>query len=393
MKPLNVADYRALARKRLPRGVFEYIDRGTEDEVGLRRIRSVLDEITLTQTVLNDVKHCDTGTVVFDTPMRMPVIISPTASAGLAWYDGEVQLARAARASGIPFCVATQSITTIEAIASRAEGAHLWFQLYVFQDRNLSRVLMERARAQGASTLLVTVDGARSPKKEWNIRNGFGIPIKPSVAGALDLARHPRWSIGVLLRHILDGSGVPTYAHYPAEFRTRITRESNTDAVKVARDLTWDDVAWIRKAWSGNLVIKGIQTTADAKLALAAGADGLVVSCHGGRNFDTSVTAIEAVPRIADAVGNRMTVLADSGIRRGSDIVKFLAAGARAVLVGRATLYGIAAAGERGATDVLAILRDELEHCLAFMGRTSIAAVSRSVLWSERDPTPAADGS
>lgn len=380
MKPLNIYDYRELAKKRLPRAMFEYIDRGTEDEVLLKDVRNSLSAVKLNQHVLNDVSSPDTSVTIFGERLPVPFIISPTAVAGLVWHDGEVQVAKAARNMGIPICVATQSMTSMEDIAARAPGANLWFQLYVFEDRELTRDLLRRAKTLGIKNLLLTADTARSPKKEWNTRNGFGIPIKPTVRGGLDVLSHPRWLTSVLLRYILT-TGVPTYAHYPPEYRTKITRASIWDNVKLARRLTWDDVAELRRAWDGNLVVKGILAKSDAEKALSLGADGIVVSCHGGRNSDSAPTAIKVLPEIADAVGSRMTVLADSGIRRGSDIVKYKAAGAEAVLLGRAPLYGAAANGERGATDVLNILREEIDHCLAFSGQGHFEKISSSLIW------------
>lgn len=380
MKPLNVSDYRDLARRRLPRGMFEYIDRGTEDEVLLRDVRAALDAVKLNQHVLNDVSQPDMAVTLFGKRLAVPLIVAPTAVAGLVWHDGEVQVARAARRAGIPFCVATQSMTAMEAIAERADGADLWFQLYVFEDRTLTHELLRRARGLGIETLVLTADTPRSPKKEWNTRNGFGIPIKPTLAGAIDVLTHPRWLAGVLLRAMLS-SGMPTYAHYPPEYRTSITREAVANNVRLARRLTWEDVAEIRRIWDGNLVVKGVLTSADARNALAHGADGIVVSCHGARNADYAPATIEVLPSIADAVAGRMTVLADSGVRRGSDVVKYKAAGAEAVLLGRATLYGAAAAGEAGASDVLAILREEIDHCLAFSGQGRFADIPRQLIW------------
>lgn len=380
MEALNVADYRLLAKRRLPRGMFEYIDRGTEDEVGLRSIRTVLDSTRLRQKLLNDVSAPDTSTTVFGDDLPMPVVISPTAVAGLLWHDGEVQLARAARAAGIPFCIATQSMTSMEEIADRANGANLWFQLYVFEDRKLTRELIRRAKDLGISNLLFTADTPRSPKKEWNVRNGFGIPIRATLPGAWDLVTHPGWSVSVMLRYLMT-TGMPTYAHYPPEYRTRISRASVSNNVRLARRLTWDDFAETRRLWDGNLILKGVLDRGDAERALALGAEGIVVSCHGGRNLDSAPVALEALPEIADAVGNKLTILADSGIRRGSDIAKYLAAGAKAVLVGRAPLYGTAAAGERGASAVLGILRDELDHCMAFTGQTRLGDIDRSSIW------------
>lgn len=379
MQPLNVHDYRRLAQSRLPRAMFEYIDRGTEDEVLLGHVRRSLDAVKLNQHVLNDVSNPDMPVTIFGDRLPMPMIVSPTAVAGLVWYDGEVQVARAAKRLGIPMCVATQSMTTMEDIAERAPGANLWFQLYVFEDRALTRELLRRAKALGIKNLLLTADTARSPKKEWNTRNGFGIPIKPTVRGAVDVLTHPRWMTSVLLRYVLT-TGVPTYAHYPPEYRTKITRAVVWDNVKLARRLTWEDAAEVRRLWDGNLIIKGILARSDAMKAHALGADGVVVSCHGGRNLDSAPPTIEVLPEIADAVGSRLTVLADSGIRRGSDVVKYKAAGAEAVLVGRAPLYGAAAMGERGAEHVLNILREEIDHCLAFTGQSSFERIERSLI-------------
>jgi L-lactate dehydrogenase (cytochrome) len=372
MRPLNVADYREIARRRLPRGVFEYVDRGTEDEVGLRALRTAFEAVTFAPRVLRDVSAIDLSAELFGRRQPLPLIAAPTAMAGLLWHDGEVQLARAARDAGIPFCISTQSTTSIEDIAPGAPGAELWFQLYVWRNRALTDELLARVRAAGAQTLVLTADTPASPKKEWNTRNGFGVP---SLRGGIDVALHPRWLLGVLLRRAL-ASGLPTYAHYPEAFKTRITRAAAAPDLRLATDLTWDELRTLRRQWPGRLVVKGILRAEDAQLALDCGADGIVVSSHGGRNLDGAPAPIDVLPAIADRVGSRMTVLADSGVRRGSDIAKLLACGARGVMLGRALLYGTAAAGAAGASDVLAILRDELERTLAFIGLPRVEALS-----------------
>jgi L-lactate dehydrogenase (cytochrome) len=364
---LNVSDYRELARRRLPRGVFEYVDRGTEDEVAMRALRDSLDALKLVPKVLADVASVDLSTQVFGKAQALPVIVAPTAMAGLLWYDGEVALARAARDAGIPFCISTQSITSIEAIAASAPAADLWFQLYVWENRGLTQDLLSRVRGAGVETLVLTADTPASPKKEWNVRNGFGIPIVPSLRAGTDVALHPRWLARVLLRHLLR-TGMPTYAHYPEAFKTRITRSAVTSDLRIDNRLTWDDLRELRRRWPGRLVVKGILGLDDAQRAHDCGADGIVVSSHGGRNLDSAPSPIDVLPAIADRLAARLTVLADSGIRRGSDIVKYLASGAQAVMIGRALLYGIAAGGEAGAVDVLALLRDEFERTLAFLG-------------------------
>jgi len=364
---MNVGDYRALARRRLPRGVFEYVDRGTEDEVAIRTLRGSLDALKLAPKVLAGVASIDLSTQVLGRKQALPVIAAPTAMAGLLWYDGEVALARAARDAGIPFCISTQSITSIEAIAAGAPGADLWFQLYVWENRGMTQDLLARVRAAGVETLVLTADTPASPKKEWNVRNGFGVPIAPSLRAGVDVALHPRWLASVLLRHVL-GTGMPTYAHYPEAFRTRITRNAVASDVRIDHRLAWDDLRELRRRWPGRLVVKGILRLDDAQRAHDCGADGIVVSSHGGRNLDSAPSPIDVLPAIAERLAGRLVVLADSGIRRGSDIAKYLASGAQAVMVGRALLYGIAADGEAGAADILAILRDELERTLAFLG-------------------------
>ena len=380
MKLLNVFDYRETAKKRLPKGMFEFIDRGTEDEVLLRDLRVTLNSIKLDQHVLNDVSKPDTSVTVFGEKLSMPAIIAPTGVAGMVWHDGDIEIARAARKHNIPFCIATMSMASMEEIADGAKGASLWFQLYVFEDRNLTRDMLRRVRGLGIRNLLLTVDTPRSPKKEWNTRNGFAMPITPTLRGGLDVLAHPRWLAGVLLRHIVAKGGMPTYANYPPEYRTKITRAAIWDNVKLAARLTWEDAEEIRRMWDGALTIKGVMSKSDAEKSAAVGADGIVVSCHGGRNFDSSPTSISVLPEIADVVGNRLTVLADSGVRRGSDIVKYMAAGAQAVLLGRATLYGAAVSGEKGADHVLAILRDEIDHCMAFTGQSALLPAMTSEL-------------
>jgi L-lactate dehydrogenase (cytochrome) len=326
-----------------------------------------LDSVKLAQKVFADVSRIDLTTKVFDKPQAMPVIAAPTAMAGLLWHDGEVKLARAAKAAGVPFCISTQSVTSIEDVTASAPGADLWFQLYVWESRRFTEQLLDRVRAAGVETLVVTADTPASPKKEWNIRNGFGIPITPSLRGAIDVAIHPRWLFGVLLRYVSQ-AGVPSYAHYPTDFKTRITRRAVTSDLRITNSMTWTHLRELRRRWKGQLVVKGILRLDDAQRAHECGADGIVVSSHGGRNLDSAPAPIDVLPEIANLLGSRLTILADSGIRRGSDIAKYLASGAQAVMLGRALLYGAAARGEQGAADVLAILRDELERTLAFLG-------------------------
>lgn len=367
---LNIDELRLRARRFLPRGLFEYIDRGTEDETSLRRLRDSFAQAELTPRALVDCSGRHTGVTLFGRDRPMPFVVAPTAAAGLVRYDGEVLLARAARAAGIPFSVSTQSITSIEAIAE--SGAELWFQLYVWRDRSLTHGLLDRVAACGVDTLILTVDTAVSPKREYNRHNGFSVPVTPSLRGALDVARHPAWAGGVLLRLLANG-GWPGYAHYPAQFRTRITDAAAHDPIRLCDRVNWDDVAELRRRWRGRIILKGLLAPEDALRAAAAGVEAIVVSNHGGRNLDCAPSPLTVLPRIMDAVGNRLTVLADSGVRRGSDAAKLLAAGAAAVLLGRAPLFGLAAGGQAGAEHALAILRDELDLTMALLGCRTVA--------------------
>lgn len=373
---LNYWVVRERARKRLPRGLFEYIDRGTEDEVALKTDRSGWQEVKLHPNVLVDVETRSLETELFGERVAMPVVVAPTALAGLVWHDGERALARAAAACGIPFTVATQSISDIEHIAT--SRARLWFQLYVWRDRELMFRLIERARAAAATALVLTVDTAVAPKREYNIHNGFGMPLTPGVRNVADVLLHPRWLVSVMLRQVAS-EGVPTYRHYPEPMRPILGRPA-ADAVRLDERVCWRDLGALRRRWPGPLVVKGVLRVDDALRAVEAGVDGIVVSTHGGRNLDSAPAVASVLGQIADAVGHKATVLADSGIRRGSDVVKALALGAKAVLVGRMPLYGTAAGGEAGARDVLAMLREEIERTMGFCGRTSIGEITRDLV-------------
>lgn len=370
---LNVEDARRAARRRLPVGLFEYIDRGCEDEVSILANRRRLDAITLSPAALVPVSERSMEAEILGERQPLPLVIAPTAVAGLVWHDGEIAIAKAAARAGIPFCVSTQSITSVERIAAES-GAKLWFQLYVWKSRQRMLTLLERAWAAGAEVLVLTADTPVSPNREYNLRNGFGIPLKVSWRAGLDVALHPRWATKVLLRAMAT-SGVPTYAHYPEEFRTRLGREALSDEVSLANDVTWEDVRLLRQRWPGKLVLKGILRVEDALTAWSHGVDAIVVSNHGARNLDSAPGPTDVLPPITEAVGERMEILADSGMRRGADIARFLALGARGVMVGRATLYGVAIGGADGAGRVLDLLSAELRTTMGMLGARHLADI------------------
>ena len=380
----NIADLRELARRRLPKGIFEFIDRGTEDEVALCNNRAAFDRIKLKPRTLVDVSGRSQEITLFGKRQKMPIAIAPTGSAGLMWYQGEIGLARAAAAAGIPFTLATGSMTAMEDVATQA-GGRLWFQLYMWPDRSLSHQLVERARAAGYEALIVTVDGAAAGNREYNLRNGFTVPFSFTRRNVADVLMHPRWMLEVLARYVFT-TGVPRYENYPSELRNRITALPMGRATLRSDSLTWDDLRVLRKLWPHALMVKGILSAADAVLAADCGADGVIVSNHGGRNLDSSMAPIEVLPEVVAAVGKRVTVIVDSGFRRGSDVVKALALGASAVLIGRATLYGTAVAGEAGAARTIALFREEIDRVLALLGCPAIASLSRDYLVLAANP-------
>lgn len=373
---LNYAELRQLAKRRLPRGLFEYIDRGTEDENGLLWNRSALDAVRIRPHMLTGGEVRNQAVSIFGQIHKTPIIVAPTAFAGLVWYRGEIELARAAAANGIPLCAATEAITSVEEIAA-ANTRSIWFQLYLWQKEELSRDLVQRAWNSGARTLVLTCDNPVSANREYNIRNGFGVPFSYSARNVCDVALHPRWALGVFARYLAKGR-VLARANYPVAYRSSIL--SKNTPLSYMPGLGWDHVRWLRDLWKGNLVLKGILRVDDAILAAKLGADGIVVSNHGGRSLDSSVAPIEVIAEIVDAVGEQMTVIADSGVRRGSDILKLLAVGAKAVMVGRMMLYGTAVGGMVGASRAIGILRQELDTAMAMCGCDDILKLNRSLL-------------
>ncbi|HEY4136588.1 MAG TPA: alpha-hydroxy acid oxidase [Alphaproteobacteria bacterium] len=375
----NIDDLREAARRNLPKGVFDYVDKGTEDQRALDNNRQVLGDIKLLPRALTDVSDVNTATEIMGKPAAMPLIVAPTGIAGLCWYEGEFELARAAAAARLPFTLATGSNTPMEKVA-QIPGGRPWFQLYMWREKELSYELVRRAANAGFETLMWTVDLPFKPNREHDQRNGFASPYKFNVRNALDALGHPRWLQSVLCRY-LTTTGMPRHINFPAKYQEKFTGKATVAKALQADQLSWDDVRKLRDIWPGKLVLKGILRESDAQKAADHGVDGIVVSNHGGRSMDSAPSPLEVLPGIAKAVGGKTTVIVDSGIRRGSDIVKCLALGAQAVMAGRAMVYGVGAGGEAGVSKAIAILHQELRRTMAYVGCTRTGDITADVLW------------
>lgn len=372
---VTIEDLRRLARRRLPKSVFDFFDGGADCELTLKRNVDDFDLLSFVPHILIDVSQRDLSARIVGVPARMPVVIAPTGLAVMAWAQADVALARAAHAAGIPFTISAMSGMRIEDIRDGAPEACLWFQLYVRKDRQLVRSLLARAAAVGCEVLVVAADVPVLGQRNRDIYNRFTVPIQVTPRLVWDLIRCPRFT-----SHIL-AHGVPTPRN--------VVEGAETDAVtSLARftertmdaTLNWDDLSWLRDSWKGRVVLKGLMAPADAVRAVDAGFDALVLSNHGGRQLDSASSTIAMLPAVKAAVGDRIEILIDGGIRRGTDIAKAVALGASAVLVGRATLYGVAAGGEGGARHALRLLSAELDRCLALLGCPTVRGLNRGFL-------------
>lgn len=373
---LSFDEMRRAARRRLPRGLFDYIDRGVGNEAGLRALRQRLDATLIAPRVLRTQPGRDIGCTLFGAPQQAPFIIAPTAMAGLVHRDGEKLLARAAERHGFPICLSTQSLSAVEDLRRAAPRATIWMQLYLWQDRALSLDLLNRARDAGVQVLVMTVDTPYGARKEWNLRSGFDMPFRPSPRSLADLALHLPWAARTLLPGLLR-EGWPRFGNYPKGLAPRLIGPPADPRVDMRRPLGWDDVAWTRAHWDGALVLKGILTPRDARLAARAGADGIVVSSHGARNLDAAPAPIDALPQIAAQAGHDLTLLADSGIRRGLDVLRYRLGGARAVMLGRLPLWALAAGGADAVEAAFAALREEYLEALDYSGADPDAAPAK----------------
>ncbi len=379
----NVFDLRDAAKRRLPKAIFEFVDRSTEDEVALRNNRAAFERIKLRHRSLVDVSNRSTKTTLFGKEIALPMAIAPTGAAGLCWHEGELELAKAAAKAKIPFTLATGAMTNMEKIAREA-NFRLWFQLYVWKQRDLSYGLIERAKNAGFEALIVTTDTIVPPNREYNARNGFNIPFQPNMRFTFDIMRKPEWFINVLVKY-LTTIGMPRNENYPPQYQRALRADPKMFDVMRQDNLNWEDVKIFRDKWPGILMLKGINRVDDALKAISYGVDGIVVSNHGGRNMDSAAATIDMLPEIAQAVGDKITVLLDSGVRRGSDIAKAVALGAKCVLTGRATLYGTAVGGEAGASKAVGIIKTELDKTMAYTGCNGIDEISTDIFFGDRE--------
>jgi (S)-mandelate dehydrogenase len=374
-RAVNIADLRRMAQARLPRSVFDFFDGGAEEESTLAGNRAAFQRVRLLPRVLVDVHAVDTGVELFGVRMNLPMAVAPTGAISAGRNNADLMIARAARAAGSPYTLATPATNSIEEIADQA-GGRLWFQLYLLKKMDLRMQLVRRALAAGYEALLVTVDLAVAGKRERDLRNDFTAPFRPSWRNSRDVQLTPAWLLD-MARH-----GIPEMR--TLEGLVRATTRMTDVAASVGRELdaafAWDDLKALRDAWPGRLLLKGVVHPADAERAAAAGCDGIVVSNHGGRQLDGAVATLDALPEVVRAAGAKLTVLVDGGVRRGVDLLKARALGAQAVLTGRATLFGAMAGGEAGATRAIDILGGEFERAMSLCGVARAADIGPDLL-------------
>ncbi len=371
----TIEDLRVMAEKRVPRMFYDYADSGSWTESTYKANESDFQKIKLRQRVAVNMENRTTATKMVGQEAKMPVSIAPVGLCGMQNADGEIKAAKAAEKFGIPFTLSTMSICSIEDIAQNT-SAPFWFQLYMMRDRSAMKKMIERARAARCSALVLTLDLQVIGQRHKDLKNGLTAPPKPTIANIINLMTKPRWCLGMagtrrhtfgnLVGHVAAVSNMSSLASWTNE--------------QFDPTLSWDDVKWVKEQWGGKLILKGIQDLEDAHLAVASGADAMVVSNHGGRQLDGAPSSISALPEIAQAVGDKIEVWMDGGIRSGQDVLKAWALGARGTMIGRAFVYGLGAMGEAGVTKALQIIHKELDITMAFCGHTNIQNVGTNIL-------------
>jgi L-lactate dehydrogenase (cytochrome) len=371
----NIEDLRVLAQRRVPRMFYDYADSGSWTEGTYHANENDFAKIKLRQRVAVDIDRRSTASRMIGVDVAMPVAIAPTGLTGMQHADGEILAAKAAQAFGIPFTLSTMSICSIEDIAANTTKP-FWFQLYVMRDRDFIERLIDRAKAAQCGALVLTLDLQILGQRHKDLKNGLTAPPKPTLANLINLATKPRWCLGMLGTKRRQFGNIVGHVKGVADMSSL----GEWTAGQFDPRLNWNDVEWVKRRWGGKLILKGIQDVEDARLAVNSGADALIVSNHGGRQLDGAQSSIEALPAIAAAVGSKIEVQMDGGIRSGQDVLKALALGAKGTYIGRAMLYGLGAMGEEGVRKALEIIHRELDLTMAFCGRTRIDEVDRGIL-------------
>jgi L-lactate dehydrogenase (cytochrome) len=363
---VTVGDLREIARRRVPRAVFDYTDGAAGAEISLRRSREAFERVEFCPSVLRDVSAVDTSTRLLGSDSALPLALAPTGFTRLMHTEGEIAVGRVAERAGIPYALSTMGTTSLEGLASAAPGARRWFQLYLWRDREASAALVERARAAGYEALVLTVDTPVAGPRLRDVRNGFTIPPALTLRTMTNAALHPRWWMDLLTTEPLEFASLRSWGGTVADLVDRVFEPAATVA----------DVASLRESWLGPLIVKGVQGADDARAVVDAGADAVIVSNHGGRQLDRAPTPLEQLPSVVQAVGDRAEVYVDGGIMDGADVVAAVALGARACLIGRAYLYGLMAGGERGVQRVVDILGRDVSRTMQLLGVTSVAELT-----------------
>ncbi len=372
----NIEDLRVLAQKRVPRMFYDYADSGSWTESTYRANESDFKSIKLRQRVAVNMENRSTRSTMIGQEVAMPVAIAPTGLTGMQHADGEILAARAAKAFGIPFTLSTMSICSIEDVAQETGGHPFWFQLYVMKDRDFIERLIDRAKAANCSALVLTLDLQILGQRHKDLKNGLSAPPKLTLSNLINIASKPRWALNML------GTSRRQFGNIVGHVKgvENMGSLSEWTAKQFDPGLNWGDVEWIKKRWGGKLILKGIQDVEDARLAVDSGADALIVSNHGGRQLDGAESSIRALPQIVEAVGNRIEVHMDGGIRSGQDVLKACALGAKGTYIGRAMLYGLGAMGQAGVSKALELIHNELSLSMAFCGHTDIHGVDKRIL-------------
>jgi len=372
----TIEELRVLAQKRVPRMFYDYADSGSWTESTYRANESDFQKIKLRQRVAVNMENRSTASTMIGQQVAMPVAIAPTGLTGMQHADGEILAARAAKKFGIPFTLSTMSICSIEDVSKGTDGHPFWFQLYVMRDRDFIERLIERARAANCSALVITLDLQILGQRHKDLKNGLSAPPKLTIANMINIATKPRWALGML------GTTRREFGNIVGHVKgvENMSSLSAWTAQQFDPRLNWGDVEWIKKRWGGKIILKGIQDVEDARLAVESGADAMIVSNHGGRQLDGAQSSIEALPAIVDAVGSKIEVHMDGGIRSGQDVLKARALGAQGTYIGRAFLYGLGAMGQPGVEKALQIIHNELDLTMAFCGRTQMDTVDKSIL-------------